>query len=843
MKFAEKTSEEEPFNSSFTGLDNDFQNIFGELTNAVFILDRFGRVLTFNKAATNLFGFHISDMFEVSTLFLDHNHERNELHKKIVLEGKAQHYTAAVKHKNGFLLTVGITCIPLFNEKNEVVKVCAIIQNSTESKNNQKEISQPGTIHDKSKLKAVENNFFESAASIKNIYDNLDAAIWSFDMREGRISFISKGIKAITGYSPDEIMSIGWNPIIHPGDLDYFNNMLPTLVKGLKHSHQYRIIHKSGEIRWIDGHTIPILGPDGTLARIDGIMSDITKQKLYEKQILYHAHYDGLTGLPNRRKFDEKIQSLCQTSITQKKTGEELFSILYLDLDRFQNIIDTLGQPVAEKLLIRFSERLSPLICGSSLLARLDSDEFGVIVWGIDSAQEAINLAKNIIDSTRDSAFSVDGFDLHITASIGISMYPFDGSEPGTLLKKASAAMYRAKEKGKNDFQLYTPSLNIGNYKLFIIERDLRKAINTQELFLHFQPRIDAKTGRILSAEALIRWEHPKWGMISPGEFIPIAEETDLVLQIGDFVIKKVCAFLRDWKANGLPVVPISINVSSKRFLKADWVNKLEQILDDHQIPSHLIELEITESAIIKHKETVDSAIKSLKKLGVRVALDDFGTGYSSLTYLKQFQVDTLKIDKSFIDNVTKSPQDQLITKAMISLAQGMNMNVVAEGVETPEQLDFLKGLECNEIQGYLFSRPVAIHDFENLLKKQYLEPEETFPSPSSTSERRSHQRIQFSSPKSAKISLISVGGKPVQVGCSNVDVMNIGLGGLKFVTGMNLPLRNDHIFQFEFEISDTPIVLTGTIVWKQEVKDIFHYGISFIHQCQEKVLNDLLKS
>ncbi|WP_052342667.1 EAL domain-containing protein [Bacillus sp. EB01] len=842
MNFPEKSSKESPLNSSFTMLDKDFQEIFGELTNAVFILDRFGRVLTFNKAATNLFGFQTTDM-EVATLFLDNNHERNELHRKIVLESKAQHYTATIRHKKGYLLAVGITCIPLFDERNKVVKVCAIVLDSTESKNNPEDPSSVGIIQDKSKLKTVENRLFNSTPSIHYIYDNLDAAIWSFDIGEERISFISKGIKAITGYSPGEIKSISWESLVHPEDLDYFKSLQPNLIKGLKHNHQYRIIHKSGEVRWIDGHTIPILAPNGTLVRIDGIMSDITKQKLYEKQILYHAHYDQLTGLPNRKKLEEKVQSLCETSIAQKKAGQELFSILFVDLDRFQNIIDTLGQTIAEKLLIQFSERVSRLSNRSSLLARLDSDEFAFALWDIESAHDAIGLAKNIINSTTSSAFSVDGFDLHITASIGISMYPFDGSDSDTLIKKASAAMYRAKEKGKNDFHLYTPSLNIGNYKEFIIESDLRNAIKTEELFLHFQPRIDTKTGRILSAEALIRWDHPKWGMISPGEFIPIAEETDLVLQIGDFVIKRVCAFLRDWKANGLPVVPISINVSSKRFLKADWVNKLEQILADHQIPSHLIELEITESAIIKHKEAVDSAIKSLKKLGIRVALDDFGTGYSSLTYLKQFQVDTLKIDKSFIDNVTKSPQDQLITKAMISLAQGMNMNVVAEGVETPEQLDFLKGLECNEIQGYLFSRPVAIRDFENLLKKQYLEPEKTFSSPSSTSERRVHKRIQFSPPKSAVLSLISVGGKPVQVGGSHVDVMDIGLGGLKFVTGMNLPLRKDHIFQFDFEISNRPITLTGTIAWKQEVKDKFHYGISFVHQSQEKVLNDLLES
>ncbi|RHW42742.1 EAL domain-containing protein [Neobacillus notoginsengisoli] len=661
----------------------------------------------------------------------------------------------------------------------------------------------------------------------KNICEALNVGIWSFDLHKQDFLFISKGVENISGYTAEEIKLISWQSIIHPDDLVSYKSLEPKILNGNKHYHQYRIIHKSGETRWIGGHMIPITGTYGNVVRMDGTISDITQQILHEEQITRLAFHDHLTGVANRRMFDEKIAHLCKSFAKREPRHNETFSILYIDLDRFKNINSSLGRSVADQLLRNFASRIEKVLNESSLLARISGDEFGIILWNTEGLEESTELAEKIIEITQHPFF-IGAFELYITTSIGISTYPNDGDNVETLVKNASAARYQAKERGKNGYHHYTSSMNIASYKLFMIERDLRSGIKDKELYLHYQPRVDAKTGKMISAEALIRWEHPIWGLISPGEFIPVAEQSDLILHIGEFVIDKACQTLSDWKRKGLPIVPISINISAKRFLKTDWINKLQITLDDYQLDPSFLEIEITETALIMHTEAVNTSLKLLKDIGIRVALDDFGTGYSSLTYLKQFPVDTLKIDRSFIKNLSESAQDQLITKSIITLAHGLNMRVVAEGVEEVDQLTFLQELNCDEIQGYLFSKPVSGREFEVLLQKQVLKPTKPPNKFGSFSDRSEFDLVTLPRPLSAIMSLKSLHGKEVNVGNSEVSIQTIGQKSLSFISGINLPARPELLLQLKTTIAGEPINLSGIISWKKEQHDHFQYELTY---------------
>ncbi|MBN8194584.1 EAL domain-containing protein [Bacillus sp. NTK074B] len=356
-----------------------------------------------------------------------------------------------------------------------------------------------------------------------------------------------------------------------------------------------------------------------------------------------------------------------------------------------------------------------------------------------------------------------------------MTLYPIDGEDPETLMARADTALYRAKEMGKNNFQIYTPSMNIESFKVFQLEKDLRKAIKKDELLLHYQPKVDGRTGRLIGAEALIRWQHPEWGLISPHEFIPIAEENGLIIPITDWVIQTVCEKLREWESLQVPLIPISINMSPKRFLRNDWVETILNIIKETGVSPSLLDLEITESVLIQNEETFISSIERLKEIGIRFSLDDFGTGFSSLLYLKKFNVDTVKIDRSFIrDYLNES--DAEITKSIIRMAHGLRLTVVAEGVETKEQRMFLIEQECDMIQGYLFSKPVPPEDFQGFLLDPVLIPEPIQPE-IPFEENREVFRIDFTYPLRTDMTIASVNGKSATVGTTEVLVENLGPG------------------------------------------------------------------
>lgn len=439
---------------------------------------------------------------------------------------------------------------------------------------------------------------------------------------------------------------------------------------------------------------------------------DITQQFSLQQKLEYQASHDPLTNLPNRVLFYDRTEQAIATA--SRHNGS--FAIIFLDLDRFKLINDSLSHQVGDELLQGVAARLSSLLRKVDTLARLGGDEFVMIIPELAKESSIVNVAQKILISF-EAPFMVSGRNLHITASIGISTYPIDGFNISALLRNADLAMYQAKEQGGNQFKFYTSVLNQQSQQRVTQESELRNALVNNEFSLVYQPQLDINTNQFLSAEALIRWQHPIAGEILPFDFIPVAEESGLIIPIGEWVLHTVCKQINAWQKNGLPPIRIAVNVASQQLKQTNFANTVKKILKEHKIPPKLLEIEITENVIIAHSEVM-RMIKELKSIGVNIVLDDFGVGSSGLNYLKQLHIDRLKIDRTFVQKILKTRSDEVIIEAIMTLAQSMNFKVVAEGVETQTQINFLRNQNCDEAQGFLLSKPLSPEDIEIFFKE-----------------------------------------------------------------------------------------------------------------------------
>ena len=447
----------------------------------------------------------------------------------------------------------------------------------------------------------------------------------------------------------------------------------------------------------------------GLLANQVNVMSvnllDYTDElKKKNEEIQYHAYYDFLTGLPNLRLFNKTALELA--SLSDKKT----MAFLFLDLDRFKFINDLLGHSAGDDILRAVTNRISSLLKEDEMMSRIGGDEF-ILLLPNASSEAANDMAKTILKEL-ESPFLYEGNELFITSSVGISMYPTDGDSIEDVIKNADIAMYRAKEQGRNNHQFYTSDMNDWIHRRAILEKGMRQALEHNEFALFYQPKVDINTGRVTGSEALIRWRHPQLGVISPEEFIPLAEETGLIVSIGEWVLRTACKQNRKWQGLGLPKMGVSINLSPRQFQQANLVEMVSKVLNETGLEPEYLELEITETIAMYNESYVIAKLRALKNLGVKIAIDDFGTGYSSLSYLKKFPFHTLKIDKSFIRDIEDDSDDNKIITTIIAMAHNLKVNVIAEGVETAEQLQFLQQQKCNEVQGYLFSKPLSVEEF-----------------------------------------------------------------------------------------------------------------------------------
>ncbi len=453
------------------------------------------------------------------------------------------------------------------------------------------------------------------------------------------------------------------------------------------------------------------------------------EHKRAEERIIKMAYYDSLTSLPNRALFQDRLKQ----SLAHNERYQGNSAILFLDLDNFKRINDTLEHRIGDLLLKGVAERLSSYLRSADTVARQDiniltntvarlgGDEFTVLLTEINSLQDAAKVAQRILN-ILSRPFQLEGHEVFVTASIGIAVFPHDGEDMNMLIKNADTAMYHAKDQGKNNFQFYKQSMNASAMERLNLENSLRKAIKREELLLHYQPRINIHTGRIVGTEALIRWNHPEKGLLFPAQFIQLAEETGLILPIGEWVLKTACKQNRSWQVAGFlnGRVAVSVNLSGHQFQQESLIKIVEKVLDDSSLDPQYLELEITESIIMKNADITIDMLNKLKSMGVKLSIDDFGTGYSSFSYLKRFPLDIVKIDRSFIKDITHNKEDIAIVNAIIAMAHTLKLIVVAEGVETEGQLSLLREMGCDEMQGYLMNAPLPQEDITQLLNEKW---------------------------------------------------------------------------------------------------------------------------
>ena len=443
-------------------------------------------------------------------------------------------------------------------------------------------------------------------------------------------------------------------------------------------------------------------------------ISDITKQKKSEAIISYQIHYDSLTGLPNRKYLYEYLREILEKLEDEKQK----FAVLFLDIDRFKLINDSLGHTIGDLLLKAVGDRLKTLLRQDDLLVRLGGDEFAIIAKVIDSTDAVVQIAESIIQALT-LPFSCGGHQLHITTSVGGSIYPDHNTEVEGLIHNADMAMYRAKEEGRNCFKFYIPNMQEQSFQRLLMENNLRRVLENEELETYYQPQIDVNTGKIVGLEVLLRWHHADLGSISPSEFIPLAEETGLIIPIGNWVLRHSCLQAIAWLDVGLPPIQISVNLSIKQLQHKDFLVSLKQILNETDFDPHYLELEITEGIMMDSIEEKIILLEQFHEMGIKLSIDDFGTGYSSLSYLKNLPIDTLKIDRTFIEYINHNQQDQAIVTSLINLSHSLNLIVIAEGAETSEQVDLLRSLGCDQVQGYFFYKALPAEQIEGLLRAQ----------------------------------------------------------------------------------------------------------------------------
>ncbi len=436
--------------------------------------------------------------------------------------------------------------------------------------------------------------------------------------------------------------------------------------------------------------------------RMTGINYDITDRVQSQNELRFMAHHDSLTSLPNRTFFMSQLSR----AIKRAERSKGSIAVFFMDLDRFKNINDTFGHDTGDKLLRLIADCLLKEIRGSDTIARLGGDEFAVIMEDINSDEDVIHAAEKIID-LLSRPFTIDNNEFYGTTSIGISLYPGDATSPQALLKNADTAMYQAKALGRNTYRFYSKELSARAHERLNLENSLRRALERNEFVVYYQPQIELLSHRLIGIEALVRWQHPELGLVLPSRFISIAEETGLIVELGRWVLLTSCSQVRNWQDQGLPVVPVSVNLSARQFISETLLDDISHTLSECGLSPHLLEIEITEGVMMQDPANAASVLNALSKTGIRIAVDDFGTGYSSLSYLKRYPIDTLKIDQSFVRDITSDPNDLSIVIAVIAMAHSMGLRVIAEGVETDEQLRFLDSHKCDCVQGYLFSHPV----------------------------------------------------------------------------------------------------------------------------------------
>ena len=554
---------------------------------------------------------------------------------------------------------------------------------------------------------------------------------WNWDIDEDEFNF-SDEARRMFGFEPREgcITRARTLELVHPADRSKVSRAIATaLSDGQPYSVSYRINRSDGTECAVLIVAEPVADDSGRPVQFLGTVQDITEQEKAESQIRMLAYYDALTGLANRERFKEQAE---QAVTAAQRVGTKM-ALIYLDLDNFKRINDTLGHTAGDTLLRGVAKALTNIVRGTDIvakvdaetsvpssLARLGGDEFTIMLTGLSRSESAARVATRILE-TLSRPLKIDEREYVVTGSMGIALYPDDGGDVDVLLRNADIAMYAAKEDGRNNYRFFSEEMNSRMMERLAMESDLRKALEQDELVLHYQPQVESQTGKVVAFEALVRWNHPERGLVPPFDFIGIAEETGLIIPLGEWVMRAACEEAMSWHQAGYPAMRISVNVASQQLTQSDLVATVEKVLKTTGMDGGFLELELTESSLMSDVETTTQTLWNLKDIGLSLSVDDFGTGYSSMNYLKRFPLDALKIDQSFVRDLNEDPNDAAIARAVIALAKALDLSTVAEGVEDEEQLTYLRALGCDFIQGYYFSRPMPADKIVEFLEGQVL--------------------------------------------------------------------------------------------------------------------------
>jgi diguanylate cyclase (GGDEF)-like protein/PAS domain S-box-containing protein len=544
-----------------------------------------------------------------------------------------------------------------------------------------------------------------------SVFENTSEGVMITNAR-GDIVDVNRAFSEVTGYTRDEVL--GQNPkVLKSGrhDEGFYRDLWHSLIDSGRWRGEIWNRRKDGSIfpEWLNISSVS--DDNGKLTHYVGVFTDITGIKQSQAQLAHLAHHDPLTDLPNRLLLNERLTH----ALARADRHKSKVAVIFFDLDNFKNINDSFGHPVGDQLLRQVADRLVGIVRTDDTVARIGGDEFVLLLEDLDKSEDAV-IAADKIQSVFATPFELKEHVVRVTSSVGICLYPQDGRNAATLLRNADAAMYRAKEDGRNTYRFYTEELTHNAFERVLLENNLREALEKEEMVLFYQPQVDLKSGKITGLEALIRWRHPDLGMVSPAKFISMAESSGLILPIGDWVLRTACNQAREWLDQGIDFGRVSVNIAGPQIQRGGLVDSVQRILQETDLPTSRLELEVTESFIMQQAENAIDQLHELREVGVTLAIDDFGTGYSSLSYLKRLPIQKLKIDQGFVQDIPDDANDMAISDAVIALGNSLGLTIIAEGVETRAQADFLRSAGCDEAQGYLYGRPVDADGTERLL-------------------------------------------------------------------------------------------------------------------------------
>jgi diguanylate cyclase (GGDEF)-like protein/PAS domain S-box-containing protein len=678
-------------------LDQRYRSLFEESRDAVYITARDGRFLDVNRSFLEMFGYSREQLLRgnAAELYADAA-DRHRFQNEIEATGSVREYEVRFRRRDGSVMHALLSAAAYRDSAGQV-------------------LWYQGIIHDFSARKEAEDALARSEHFARTIVSSVGEGVIVYD-RELRYQVWNRFMEELTGIKAEHLLgkdALEAFPHLKEYGLD---TLLERALGGERVRSEdtpYRV-PETGRDGWVTAFYAPQVAPNGEIIGVVAIIHDVTERKRAEERLLHNAFHDSLTGLPNRSLFLDRLERLIKHA---QRHPEYMFAVLFLDLDRFKVINDSLGHSIGDELLIAIGHRLEACLREGDSVARLGGDEFAVLLDDVRDGAEAIRVADRI-ERELGTPFFLRGQEVFTSTSIGIALSAASYTKPGELLRDADTAMYRAKSGGRGRYEVFDREMHLEAVEQLKIETDLRRAVDRRELRLHYQPIIALESGELVGFEALLRWQHPRHGVLQPADFIPLAEETGMIVPIGWWVLREACVQMREW-ITSYPLhegLTVSVNLSARQFTQSDLVDQIDRILAETKCPARALKLEITESVIMRDAKEAAAMLNALKQRGIGLCIDDFGTGYSSLSYLNSFPIDTLKIDRSFVSQVDHDGSTVELIETIVALSRVLGMSAIAEGVETPEQLELVRRLGSQYAQGFYFSVPLDIKQAEALL-------------------------------------------------------------------------------------------------------------------------------